>query len=634
LSTLLGNAVELDPIKWSIIERAEGNPFFIEELVQGLFDDGTLVRDGSIKVARPLPQVRLPATAQAVLAERIDRLPAQQKEMLQMLAVVGRQFPLALIRRIVPFSDDKLDLTLGELRLAEFIHEQPSFPFVEYSFKHVLTQEVAYNSVLTERRKQMHELAARAIEDLFAGTIADHYGALVHHYSRSANRLKTAKYLYLQAEQAMGRSAYAEARDQLTSALEIMSNQPDNVECNRVEAAVRHKLGICMRIATRAGFAAGAPVEILERARELCEKIGDDVKLVEVLEALATQYGTRSEHKKARALREELLSVAQRISDPAMIGRAQFWLGHSSMFAGNFVAAQDEFKHAESIAVNSTIPVATFGDWQTETQGLASLTLWCLGFPDRAAAKSAESFVTARHSTTPPAGLAWTLYWSGVLHLMLRDWSIAYSHADQAIKLAQEQGLVYMLPWSTFLLGWARVHLGEKVDGLCAMLESRRDMQISGAIIQPWFFWGLADVYVNVGASREGLQATAEGLHMAQITENAFADAELRRLKGESLLTERSQQLSMVGDNGPDLAAEALGCFREAIEVARRQKAKSWELRATVSLAHILREQGHSEKARATLRDIYNWFTEGFDTADLKEAKALLDELDGTGRSV
>ena len=574
--------------------------------------------------------MRLPPTAQAVLAERIDRLPTEQKELLQTIAVAGRQFPLALIRRIVPLLDDKLDLMLRELQLAEFIYEQPSFPYLEYSFKHALTQEVAYNSLLTERRKQIHALIARAIEDLFAGTISDHYDVLVHHYRRGGNDVKAVQYLYLQAEQAMNRSAYAEARDQLTSALEILGMQPDNAELNRVEIDVRHKLAICMRIAARAGFAASAPIEILERARELCEKIQDDLRLVEVLEALAIQYGTRSEHQKARALREELLVIAMRLGDSGMIARAQFWLGHSSMFAGNFVAAEEEFKRAETISTNSAIRVAAFGDWQSETQGLASLTLWCLGFPVRAEDKSRESSVTARKSTSPPAGLAWTLYWSGVLQVMFRDWPLAYSHADQAIKLAEEHGLIYMLPWSGFLRGWARVHLGQTADGLSEMLESRRDMEISGAIIQPWFFWGLAESFVTLGASREGLEAATEGLRMSQVTRNGFTEAELQRLKGECLQMEWAQQTSSVGNGRcKSLSADAIGCFREAIEIARRQKAKSWELRATLSLARLPNEQGHRGETEIMLHEIYNWFTEGFDTKDLKVAKALLEQLPG-----
>src|SRR5262249_5110252 len=154
LSGLLGEAPELGPIKTTIIERTEGNPFFIEELVQALFDEGVLVRNGTVKVGRSIAQLRIPPTAQAVLAARVDRLPADQKELLQTLAVVGREFPIGLIHKVAPFSDVEVDRMLGDLQLAEFINEQPAFPEAEYIFKHALTLDVSYESILMERRKQ------------------------------------------------------------------------------------------------------------------------------------------------------------------------------------------------------------------------------------------------------------------------------------------------------------------------------------------------------------------------------------------------------------------------------------------------------------------------------------------------
>src|SRR5215472_2042216 len=166
LLALLGDALELGPLKRTIIERTEGNPFFIEELVQALFDEGALVRNGTIKIARSLSQLRIPPTAQAVLAARIDRLPAEQKELLQTLAVVGREFPIGLVRRVAQLSDLELDRMLEDLQLAEFIYEQPAFPETEYIFKHALTLEVAYNSILVERRERIHEQTAQAIEAL------------------------------------------------------------------------------------------------------------------------------------------------------------------------------------------------------------------------------------------------------------------------------------------------------------------------------------------------------------------------------------------------------------------------------------------------------------------------------------
>jgi class 3 adenylate cyclase len=219
LLALMGDTPELEPLKQTIIERTDGNPFFIEELVQALFDEGALVRNGTIKVARPLSQLRIPPTAQAVLAARIDRLPADQKELLQALAVVGREFPLRLIRRVVPLADAELDRMLGELQLAEFIYEQPAFPEVEYIFKHALTQEVAYNSVLTDRRKFLHERTAAAMESLYADRLDDHFSELARHYRYGVSTDKALRYVQLSAEQALRRGAYPEAVSLIETAL-------------------------------------------------------------------------------------------------------------------------------------------------------------------------------------------------------------------------------------------------------------------------------------------------------------------------------------------------------------------------------------------------------------------------------
>src|ERR1700746_2932360 len=190
LSALLGDGKDLIQLKRLIIERTEGTPFFMEEIVQALLEDGVLQRNGAVKLARSMNAVKVPATVQAVLASRIDRLPAEQKELLQTLAVLGREFPLGLIRRVAQRPDADLDRLLADLQLAEFIYEQPAFPEVEYTFKHALTQEVAYNSMLIERRKLLHELAAQALEVMFVDCIADHLAAIAYQYSCSGNDTK------------------------------------------------------------------------------------------------------------------------------------------------------------------------------------------------------------------------------------------------------------------------------------------------------------------------------------------------------------------------------------------------------------------------------------------------------------
>src|SRR5712664_3083910 len=202
LSTLLGDGVELNPLKRMVIERTEGNPFFIEEMVQALFDEGALVRNGVVTVARPFSQLRLPPTVQGILASRIDRLPAEEKELLQTLAVIGRESLLGLLGKVVSRTEAQLERMLGDLQAGEFIYEQPATGDIEYVFKHALTQEVAYNSLLIERRKVLHERVALAMESLYVARLDDHLGDLAQHYRRSDNLTKAVEYLGRAGQQA------------------------------------------------------------------------------------------------------------------------------------------------------------------------------------------------------------------------------------------------------------------------------------------------------------------------------------------------------------------------------------------------------------------------------------------------
>ena len=250
LSALLGGGPELSLLKRLIIERTQGTPFFMEEIVQTLFEEGVLQRDGTVKLAKPLQAVKVPATVQAILAARIDRLSAEEKELLQTLAVIGREFTLSVVRRVINESkDDELERMLAGLQMAEFIYEQPATGDIEYIFKHALTQEVAYNSLLIERRKLLHERSGEALESLFAGQPEDHLDELAHHYSRSGNQAKAIKYLRLAAAQAVERSSYPEAIAYVNAALETLVDLPPNEQRDRDELLLRVTLGVSLMAA-------------------------------------------------------------------------------------------------------------------------------------------------------------------------------------------------------------------------------------------------------------------------------------------------------------------------------------------------------------------------------------------------
>jgi tetratricopeptide (TPR) repeat protein len=618
LSGLLGEAPELLPIKRTIIERTEGNPFFIEELVQALFDEGVLVRNGTIKVGRSISQLRIPPTAQAVLAARIDRLPAEQKELLQTLAVVGREFPIGLIRGVVQLSDVELDRMLGDLQLAEFIYEQPAFPEAEYIFKHAVTQEVAYNSILLERRKQIHEQAAQAIEAMFATNLPDHYADLARHYVRSGNVPKAINYVHLAGQQAMSRSAYSEANAQLTAALELLRTQEESTERDRTEIALIPSLAMCMGIgATMSGLETG--VGMLERALQLSDKIADDSNRLTILEFLVMHYSIIPDQlRRAGALSRELLTIGERLQDLERVGWARSWLGWVSMHEGDFHTAIQELDHAYQIsAIPSLAQRWRPYDWRVHSRSFASFALWVSGYPARATARAGEAFEIAYQVSAAAVNRIFAYWWSGHLNLLLRESNTARAFSEEYATLIGQHGLPGLAVVQVPLAAWVLVQLGQIEAGLSEMLRNKTEIvEMHGVhgVLAPWLFIGLANAYLASGRVSEGIAAVNEGLALCRSSGVRMLESEIHRLKGELLLN-------------ADKDEAAAQSFGDAIELARRQGAKSWELRATTSLARLLASQERGDEARSMLAEIYGWFTEGFETADLKDAKVLLDEL-------
>ena len=274
LSCLLGNDASLAPLKPLILEKTEGTPFFMEEVVQTLAEDGALSGEpGHYRLETAPTELHISPTVQGVLAARIDRLTAAEKELLQQLSVIGRQFPVSLVHAVVSQTEDELHQILASLQAKEFLYEQPAFPESEYLFKHALTQDVAYGTVLQEQRKTWHERTGQAMEGLYRTSVVDHYSELAHHYSRSGNTEKAVEYLELAGHQAVQRSANDEAIRHFTTALELLQTQPDSPARWQHELALHVALGPSLT-ATQS-YAAPEVVSIYLRARELCEQVGD-----------------------------------------------------------------------------------------------------------------------------------------------------------------------------------------------------------------------------------------------------------------------------------------------------------------------------------------------------------------------
>jgi len=611
LTALMGDDESTLALKRLIIERTEGNPFFMEEMVQALFEQGVLTRNGAVKLVKPLNEIRVPPTVQAILAARIDRLPAAEKELLQTLAVLGREFSAGLIRHVVGKPDDELERMLAALQLGEFVYEQPAVGDIEYTFKHALTMEVAYNSVLLERRRILHERAGQAMESLYADRLEDHLSELAHHYDRSGNVRKAVEYLGRAGRLAAQQPAHSEAVGYFKRALGLLKNLPDSAERDRQEFDLQMALDWSLLILNQ-----GDPERepILIRARELSEQLGD-VERVDALLQLAGLRYFRREYGVARELAQRVLGLAEPAKATAMIAGAHNLLGGITYFLGQLEAAREHVELA--VALFGPGPFRNFGEAQYAQSAttVLSTTLLLLGYPVAALRKTRESLDTMRR-LSDPAFVVGALFREAINHVFLCDSRTALERAEELLLIATEHGMRFYAANAAFFRGWALADKGRGQEGLAEM--SRALPALEGLVATPTFYALLADSYRKNGRLEEGLTTVASALRETERGGERNFLTEIYRVKGELLLT-----------RDPPDEAEAERCFRTAIDVARRQKARFYELRATTSLARLLNRQGKRDEARAMLSEIYGWFTEGFDTADLKDAKALLDELAG-----
>ena len=615
MTHLLGTEDIPDDLAELILEKAEGIPFFIEELVQTLGEEGVLTGErGAYRLERSPSELHVPATVQGVLAARIDRLPAGEKDLLQTFAVIGKEFSLGLVRSVADQSEDELHSGLSHLQAAEFIYEQPAFPEPEYIFKHALTQEVAYQSMLVERRGVLHERTGQAIEELYRGTLDAHYGELAHHYGRTENAQKAVQYLHLAGEQALERSAYAEAMSQLSRAVELVGTLPSTRERAQQELLLQLTLGGALNV-TR-GYGSVEAHRAFVRARDLSEQVGDATQRFQAFYGVQRIHFARMELDRSAELAVESLRMAERTQD---LARAHMAASGTSYLRGEFSEARD---HSEEV-------IRRYDPREYRTQGILatvdpcvgalsflSAALFDLGYPDQALTRGREAVALARE-LSHPFSEASALFVLGALQGRRGEAEAALRTAGTVIALASEHGFVEVTGQGTYVRAAALAdqgHLEEAIGAIGAMLEALRPSGIEN--LSPALLLTLADAQWKAGEVEEGLESIAEAQAIVTKTGGRATESGMHRVKGELLLA-----------RSPSDQPDAEASFREALKVARQQSAKSWELRAATSLARLWQQQGRKEEARELLAPVYEWFTEGFDTRDLKEANALLEEL-------
>jgi class 3 adenylate cyclase/predicted ATPase len=620
-----------------ILAKTDGVPLFVEELTKAILESGLLHEVGEhYALTGPLPPLAIPATVQDSLMARLDRL-APVKEVAQFGAALGREFTYNLLAAVAPLRDQALEEALEQLVKAGLLFRQGQPPEARYRFKHALVQDAAYASLLRSRRQALHTRVATALEARFPALVEAEPEVLAQHYTAADLRMQAIPYWLRAGHRAVARSAYVEAIGHLSQGLELLKTLPETPERSRQELDMQTSLGLAF-MATK-GFAAPEVERAYARARELCQQVGATAQLPPVLRGLWLFYNVRGEFQLARDLGEQLLTLAQRMQDQALLVEAHRAVGETLFRLGELVPARahleegmacyDPQQHRSHIVLYGHDPGVLCLSY-------AARALWLLGYPHQALKRSHEVLALAQQLSHPHS-LVFALYCLGRVHQFRREGQAARERAEALIAFAREQALPHWVASGTILYGWALAEQGQVEEGIAQMRQGLSDRRATGAELgRPYYLAQLAEASGKGGWAEEGLRVLAEVLAVVNQQGERWGEAELYRLKGELLLRRAAGGSGSPTDPattsiwaGAELSvlAEAETCFQQALALARRQEAKSLELRVAMRLSRLWQNQGQHAEAWQLLAVIYGWFTEGFDTADLQEAKALLEEL-------
>ena len=604
-----------------IIARTDGVPLFVEELTKAIVETGMLADAGDHYVLTgSLPALAIPTTLQASLMARLDRL-APVREVAQIGAALGRQFSHELIGAVAGLPPARLDAALDQLVAAELIFRRGRPPDAEYTFKHALVQDAAYETLLRSRRQQLHARIATVLEAYFPETVVAEPAVIAHHCAEAGQAEKAGSYWLKAGQQALTRSATTEAVTQLRKGLDLLATLADDPARQHKDLEFDLQVALGGALMAAKGYAHPQVVEAYERARSLATDTGRSGTMLNfsVLWGLCTANYVAGKSHAALHQAEELLSIARCQTETGPLVISHGLVGCTLIMNGDYPAALPHLKHAAALYE----PVAHRGLTLQFAQDIGvrafcylSLALWHQGCPDEANAAAGEALRYAKESGHAHT-LAYALFFSAMTAVLERRPAEVEHRANASIALADEHGFALWLGRGQVLQGWTMAQRG---DGAAAVKRIREGLSAAAAtgsgLWKPLLFGLLAEALALVGEIDEGLIVLAQALAAADASGQVGTDAELHRLRGDLLR------------HVPDLdLTECETCFRKAVEIARKQGTRGFELRAAVSLARLLGDQGRRSEAREVLAPVYTGFREGFDMPDLKDAKAALDTL-------
>jgi predicted ATPase len=604
--------------------RTEGSPLFMVDLLRYLRDRGVIVQaNGRWALVRAMPDLQreLPESVRGMIQRKMDQLSTADRHLLMAASVQGPEFDSAVVARVLGREaaevEERLDVLERVHALVRFVREQ-TYPdgalTVRYGFVHVLYQNSLYAALQPTRKAAWSEAAAQALVGHYEAQGAAVASELALLFEAARDFTRAADYFHQAAENAVRLCAHREAIALARRGLEVLQPLPATPGRARRELALRMTLGLQLQVT--AGFASAEAKQVYARARELCSQMREGPCRYPVLWGLFIYYKACSELAKARELAEELHALAQDLGDPALTLQSQQAFAVTTLCRGEPAATRKHMECAEGLYDPQRHQSHTFlfgQDVGVACKAFGAVALWLLGYPDQAAQKSREA-LTGGHGLLQPSSQALALHFAAMLRQCRREPRAVLACADLTMAISADQSLSFWHAGGTVMRGWALCECEAGVEGLAVLRQGLEAWLATGSVTyQTYYLSLLAEVLGKQGQAKEGQKVLDDALALAERTGEHFFQAELHRLQGTLLQME----------SGGWTDAEA--CFHKAMEVARRQEARSLELRAAMSLARLYRERDRLERVRPILAECYGWFTEGFDTPDLQEARALLE---------
>jgi DNA-binding SARP family transcriptional activator len=600
-----GNDAGMTALAEQVWIVSEGNPFAVVETVRTLPPGAG---------ADPSVKLTVPKRVRDLIERHLDALTARGRDLATVAAVIGREFEFPLLWRAAGLDEADAAAALEEVVRRRVLHSVGE----RFDFTHDRIREVAYDRLLRERRRALHARIAQSMEVLYADCLAEHIERLAHHTARGALAGKAVAYLGQAGAKAFANSAHTEAVAYFTQALDVLGTFSPGPARDREELALRLALGPTLQAAR--GYAAPAVEHSYGRARQLADQVGAPVQQFQARWGTWLVASHRASAGVALELGRELLALAERLDDPSLLLEGHHALWPVLVWLGNADAARRHLERGMALydKAQHRSHAFTYGghDPGVCCRKVASWASWLLGYPARGLDESLASLTLAKELAHPTSMIV-ALVWACVFRDLRREVGDVREHARALITLATEYEASQWLAAGTIIDGSVHAELGEEAVAIAQINRGLAAYRSTGAqLFLPYFLSLLARACLKAGQPSDGLRVIGEALERVRTTGERVWEPELLRLEGELRLA------ASAGD-----VTDARESFRRAMEIARRQSARSWELRAAVSLARILVAEGQREEAYRTVAGVYEWFSEGFDTADLKDARALLDAL-------